>query len=100
MNQFYYTRKEPLKPVEGEEEKELQYQEYQDSLNLDKVIRSIGLEDGQRLILLDDLHERMKEVPVRNKAGKLTSIKQVKDAFQSEIYLSAEDSARFIEVTK
>jgi len=100
MNQFYYTRKEPLKPVEGEEVKELQYQEYQDSLNLDKVIRSIGLEDGQRLVLLDDLHERMKEVPVRNKAGKLTAIKQVKDAFQSEIYLNADDSKRFIETTQ
>jgi len=100
MNHFYYTRKEPLKPVEGEEVKELQYQEYQDSLNLDKVIRSIGLEDGQRLVLLDDLHERYKEVPIRNKQGKVTSIKQVKDAFQSEIYLSAEDSVRFVEVTK
>ena len=99
MNQFYYTRKEPIKPVEGEEEKELQYQEYQDSLNLEKVIRSIGLEDGQRLVLLDDLHERYKEVPIRNKQGKVTSIKQVKDAFQSEIYLNIEDSRRFIELT-
>ena len=99
MNQFYYTRKEPIKPVEGEEEKELQYQEYQDSLNLDKVIRSIGLEDGQRLVLLDDLHERYKEVPIRNKQGKVTSIKQVKDAFQSEIYLNADDSVRFVTAT-
>lgn len=97
MNQFYYTRKEPLKPAEGETE--LTYQEYQDSLNLDKVIRSIGLEDGQRLILLDDLHERFKEVPIRNKQGKITSIKQVKDAFQSEIYLSSFDSDRFIKAT-
>jgi len=97
MKQFYYTRKEPVAPTtEGEE---LTFKTFQDSMNLDKVIRSIGLEDGQRLILLDDLHERYKEVPIRNKQGKVTSIKQVKDAFQSEIYLSAEDSVRFVEAT-
>ena len=97
MNQFYYTRKEPVAPTtEGEE---LTFKEYKDSINLDKVIRSIELDNGQRLVLLDDLHERVREVPVRNAKGAVTSIKREKDAFQSEIYLSAEDSERFVVAT-
>jgi len=97
MKQFYYTRKEPVPPTtEGEE---LTFKTFQDSLNLDKVIRSIELENGQRLILLDDLHERMKETPMKNSQGRVTGYKREKDAFQSEIYLNAEDSKRFVELT-
>ena len=96
MNQFFYTRKEPVRPTE--EGGELTFKEYVDSLNPEKVIRSIELEDGQRLVLLDDLHERVREIPIRNKKGTVTSIKREKDAFQSEIYLNAEDSKRFVEI--
>lgn len=96
MNQFFYTRKEPVRPTE--EGGELTFKEYKDSLNPEKVIRSIELEDGQRLVLLDDLHERVREIPIRNKKGTVTSMKREKDAFQSEIYLNPEDSQRFVEL--
>lgn len=97
MSQFYYTRKEPIAPkTEGEE---LTFKEYQDSINLNKVIRSIALDEGQRLVLLDDLHERIRETPLKNSQGRVTGYKREKDAFQSEIYLSAEDSLRFVNAT-
>lgn len=96
MNQFFYTRREPVPPTkEGEE---LTFKEYTDSLNPQKVIRSIELDGGQRLILLDDLHERMKETPMKNSQGRVTGYKREKDAFQSEIYLDEKDSKRFIEL--
>ena len=58
-NQFFYTRKElksgtPENPV---------YNEFRDSFNINKVIRSVAIEDGRVMILLDDLHERAQEVP-------------------------------------
>ena len=94
MNQFFYTRKEPVRPTE--EGGELTFKEYKDSFNPEKVIRSIGLENGQRLILLDDLHERIRETPMRNSKGTVTGYKREKDAFQSEIYLDESDGERFI----
>lgn len=95
-NQFFYTRKElksgtPENPV---------YNEFTDSFNLDKVIRSLAIEDGRTLILLDDLHERAQDVPdVDPKTGKAKGIKRQRNMFQSEIYLEAEDVKRFYELT-
>lgn len=96
---FWYSKKEPLPPQE-EKDTEQEFFEGLDSFNLQKVTRSVSLPDGQRLVLLDDLHQRVHEVPLRNKQGKITSIKREMDTFQSEIYLSEKDSERFIEVTK
>lgn len=87
-----------VQPVEGDTE--VVFKDYQDSLNLDKVIRSIELEDGRRLVLLDDLHERVQQKQMTNAKGIVTGIKREKDAMQSEIYLEPEDAARFVEVTK
>jgi hypothetical protein len=95
-NQFFYQKKEMLPPQEGDTEPK--FFEGLDSFNLEKVIRSISIPDGQRLILLDDLHERVHEVEIKNKQGKVTSIKRERDAFQSEIYLSPTDSMRFMEI--
>lgn len=96
MKQFAYTRKEPLAvQVEG---KETQYKEYTDTFSIDRVIRSIELEDGRRIVLLDDIHERPQEVPVRNKQGTITSYKRERNVFQSEIYLEVEDAKRFIDM--
>lgn len=91
---FFYTKQEPLQPQEGDTEPK--FFEGLDSFNLQKVIRSVSLPDGQRLVLLDDLHERFHEVQMRNQKGNITSIKREKDAFQSEIYLSKKDSERFV----
>lgn len=95
-NQFFYTRKElksgtPENPV---------YNEFKDSFNLDKVVRSLTIEDGRMLILLDDLHERSQEVPdVDPRTNKVKGVKRQRNTFQSEIYLEPEDAIRFIELT-
>lgn len=95
-NQFFYTRKElksgtPDNPV---------YNIFRDSINMNKVIRSVSIEDGRLLILLDDLHERAQEVPeVDVRTNKVKGIKRQRNTFQSEIYLEAEDVERFYEAT-
>lgn len=99
MNQqFFYTRKEqsPVQ-IEGQETK---FKEFKDSFNLSLVIRSIVLEDGRRLVLLNDIHERMEETPVYNKKRELTGYKKEKVTVQSEIYLSPSDSERFYSISK
>jgi hypothetical protein len=86
-NQFFYTR------TEGEKT-------FKDSLNINKVVRSITLEDGNTLVLLDDLHERSQDVPdIDPKTNKMKGTKRQRDTFQSEIYLNAEDAARFEQLT-
>ena len=91
-NQFFYTRKElksgtPENPV---------YTEFRDSFNINKVIRSVAIEDGRVMILLDDLHERAQEVPeVDPRTNKVKGVKRQRNTFQSEIYLEGEDVNRF-----
>ena len=95
-NQFFYTRKElksgtPENPV---------YNEFRDSFNINKVIRSVAIEDGRIMILLDDLHERAQEVPdIDPRSNKVKGMKRQKNTFQSEIYLEGEDVERFYETT-
>lgn len=93
-NQFFYTRKIQVPPKEGETE--TTFVSYLDSFNLDKVIRSIEMEDGSRLILLDDIHERVQDVPVVSAKGRITGNKKERGTFQSEIYLNKEDSEQFV----
>ena len=95
-NQFFYTRKElksgtPENPV---------YNVFRDSFNINKVIRSIAIEDGRVLVLIDDLHERAQEVPdIDPRTNKVKGVKRQKNTFQSEIYLEPEDVERFYNVT-
>jgi hypothetical protein len=95
-NQFFYTRKElksgtPENPV---------YNEFRDSFNVNKVIRTVAIEDGRTLVLLDDLHERAQETPdVDPRTNKVKGIKRQRNTFQSEIYLEGEDVQRFYEAT-
>jgi len=95
-NQFFYTRKElksgtPENPV---------YNMFTDSFNINKVIRTVGIEDGRLLILLDDLHERAQEVPdIDPRTNKMKGMKRQKNTFQSEIYLEGEDVNRFYNAT-
>lgn len=96
-NQFFYTRKEPIQPREEDKDKPLEYKEYLDSFNINFVIRSRELEDGTRLILLNDIHERLQEVPQFNaKRDKIVGRTKERNTFQSEIYLSKEDSERYV----
>lgn len=95
-NQFFYTRKElksgtPENPV---------YNVFRDSFNINKVIRSIAIEDGRVLVLIDDLHERAQEVPdIDPRTNKVKGVKRQKNTFQSEIYLEPEDVERFYNAT-
>jgi hypothetical protein len=86
-NQFYYTR------TEGEKS-------FKDSFNINKAVRTVTLEDGRTLVLLDDIHERSQDVPdIDIKTNKMKGTKRQRDTFQSEIYLDAEDAARFEQLT-
>jgi predicted RND superfamily exporter protein len=75
--------------------------EFRDSFNIDMVIRTVSIESGETIVLLDDLHELIKEVPEINpKTNKVTKIKKVTENVQSEIYLSKEDAERFYKLTE
>lgn len=92
MNQFFYTRKEPVQGTDP-----LEFKEYLDSFNIEKVIRTIVMENENRLVLLDDIHERSTEVPdVNPKNGQTKGFKRERNTYQTEIYLTPEDSERFV----
>jgi hypothetical protein len=85
-NLFFYTRKDGDKV-------------YTDSFNLNKVIRSVQIEDNKVLVLIDDIHERPEDVP-EIKNGKVVGQKRVRNVFQTEINLSDEDITRFHNLNK
>jgi hypothetical protein len=94
MQQFFYVRKEPVLGTEP-----IEFTEFIDSFNIDKVIRTISMEDGRRLVLLDDIHERVTQVPVINhKTNVIKNYQKERGTYQSEIYLTSEDSERFIKM--
>ena len=96
MNQFFYTRKELVSGTPENPE----FKEYRDSFNINKVIRTVTMDDGRLMILLDDLHERSQEIPdVDPKSGKYKGTKRQRDTFQSEIYLDPSDVERFVKLT-
>ena len=81
-NLFFYTRQSEDGKV------------YTDSFNLNKVIRSVQMDDNKVVILLDDIHERAEQVPdVKN--GKVVGSKRERNTFQTEINLFDEDATRF-----
>lgn len=96
MNQFFYTRKELVSGTPENPE----FKEFRDSFNINKVVRSLTMEDGKLLILLDDLHERAQQVPdVDIKTNKIKGYKRERNTFQSEIYLDPADAERFLKLT-
>lgn len=87
MNQFFYTRTE-------------EENTFSDSFNINKVIRTVTMNDGNLLVLLDDLHERVEETPeINTKTNKVIGTIRKRNTFQSEIYLSQEDALRFKQLT-
>jgi hypothetical protein len=96
MNQFFYTRKELVSGTPENPE----FKEFRDSFNINKIVRSLTIEDGRVLVLLDDLHERAQQVPdVDPKTNKMRGYKREKNTFQSEIYLDPADAERFLKLT-
>lgn len=95
-NQFFYTRKEPIQDTDP-----VEFKEFTDSLNINKIIRSVRMDDENLVILLDDIHERIKEVPnINTKTNKVIGMKKVTEVFQTEVYLQGEDIERFKEFTE
>jgi hypothetical protein len=90
MNQFFYTRKEPVQGTNPLEFKEFRY-----SFNVDKVIRTVMTDDEGLLVLLDDIHERALDIPQYTPAGKPKGVKRERNTYQTEISLSKEDGERF-----
>lgn len=81
MSLFFYTRE-----VDGKI--------YTDSFNINKVVRSMQLEDNKVILVLDDIHERAEQVPdIKN--GKVVGSKRERNTFQTEITLTGEDITRF-----
>jgi hypothetical protein len=81
MSLFFYTRE-----VDGKI--------YTDSFNLNKVIRSMQVDDNKVILVLDDLHERSENAPdVKN--GKVVGSKRERNTYQTEITLTGEDITRF-----
>jgi hypothetical protein len=96
QNQFFYTRKELVSGTPENPE----FKEFRDSLNVSKIVRSVTMEDGRILVLLDDIHERSRDVEdIDLKTNKMKGYKRQRDVFQSEIYLDPADAERFVKLT-
>ena len=84
MSLFFYTRKTEDGKI------------FTDSFNLDKVIRSVQMDNNKVLVLLDDAHDRSEDVPdVDPKTGKQRGIKRQRNTYSTEISLVDEDVTRF-----
>jgi len=84
MSLFFYTRKSEDGKI------------FTDSFNLDKVIRSVQMDDNKVLVLLDDAHDRSEDVPdIDPKTGKQKGIKRQRNTYSTEISLFDEDVTRF-----
>jgi hypothetical protein len=94
-NQFFYTRKEPIQDTDP-----VEYTERVDSINVDKIIRSVQMEDDSIVVLLDDMHERIREVAnINPKTNKVSGTKKITEVYQTEVYLYGEDIERFRNLT-
>ena len=91
-NQFFYSRTISLPGDDNNPPKDIIVQ---DSFNVDCILRTFQGSDKLTVVVLDDLHERIDEVPVANKQGKITGTKNKTVVYQSEIRLDAKDTKRF-----
>lgn len=97
-NQFFYQRREQIPPSEGETE--IKFRNFRDSFNVDMIIRSLELDNGRVLVLLNDIHERPQEIPIKSNKGTITGYKRERNVFQTEITLeNSEDVERFYKLT-
>jgi len=96
-NQFFYTRKESIKPKE--EGEAITFKEFRDSFNVEKVNKTIQLADKTVLVLLNDIHQRIEDVPIKNKRNEITGWKKQTNTYQTEILLSEEDGDRYFKLT-
>lgn len=90
MNQFFYTRPEQ---IAGEKEGEVITILRKDSFNINMVIRTIEIAEDKLVVLLSDIHNRVRQVPnINPKTQKHTgAFKAVEETFQSEIYITVKE---------
>jgi hypothetical protein len=91
-NQFFYERRESVSGKEGE------FITKKDSFNLDKIILTMEISPTERLVVLDDFHEEIREVPSAIKNGKVLKIKKEKGLYQTNVTLMDDDNERFIKL--
>lgn len=97
-NQFFYTRKIELPKEEGQTEPK--FKEVLDSFNINKVIRSYNLENGNLLVALDDFNEQIDRIPIISNKGKTTDYKNLKRIASSNIILeNPDDISAFKDLT-
>jgi hypothetical protein len=97
-NQFFYTTTHVV--AQATETSPAVTETGRDSINLNKVIRSVTLLDGRVIIILDDFNERVTQQPdIDIKTNKMKGYKNVRETVQSEITLSKEDGERFFKLT-
>ena len=94
---FWYTRKTPV--AKNETTGELIFKEYKDAFSVEHVLRVSEMEDGTMLVLLNDIHNRISEMPIKNKRDEVIGTKNQTLTVQSEIVLEKIDAERFIKVT-
>jgi hypothetical protein len=58
------------------------------------------MNDDTLVVLLDDMHERTREIPnINPKTNKVVGTKKRVEVFQTEVYLYGEDIERFKKLT-
>ena len=102
-NQFIYKEEISIPGIVENVEKgitgiEPYVQTKTNSFNINLVSRTVTLDNGNLLVLLNDMHEREEEVPSMNNNGKRI-LRRQKVMYQSEITLSKEDKERFFNLT-
>lgn len=96
-NMFFYKRVVQLTPKT--DEAEATFKTFDDSFNIERVIRSVEVNDGKYAVILDDFHEDDVEdrtKPIIDKVkNQFKGFKTKKGVVQSEIILEAEDAVRY-----
>lgn len=98
-NQFFYTVTQTVAPgAPTRPNEETITRSFIASFNVNKVIRSLEIEDGTMIVILDDFHEETRQGVVPNHNGK-PIVKNETTVLQSEIVLNEEDKKRFLKLT-
>lgn len=96
--QFFFKRIERTREASGDESKIVE-KVFMDSFNTDMVVTTTEIEDGKRVVTLNDGHteSRYGKYPVV-KAGKMVGEELRKEAahYQSQIVLEADDSEKYV----
>lgn len=96
-NQFFYTYEYQVASPDKSVAEPITLRKMA-SFNIEKVIRTVEIEDGQLIVILDDFHEETRQSVKNNSNGK-PIVGTEKVMLQSEIHLNVEDKERFKRIT-